>query len=99
MSNSNYKAAKDLDSKNRFKGYIEMRVKELLASEFPELARMLGNTYGGTITGSYPTYNSSDTFRVPVTYGKKLMGTGNVSGNSGSVSVIPEYGPDGAIWW
>ena len=24
------------------------------------------------------------------------MGTGNVSGNSGSVSVIPEYAPDGA---
>jgi len=96
VSNPNYKAAKDLDSKNRFKGYIEMRGQELLASEFPELARMLGNTYGGNITGSYPTYNASDTFRVPLTYGKKLMGTGNVSGNSGSVSVIPEYAPNGA---
>ena len=96
VSNSDYKSPKDLDSKNRFKGYIEMRGQELLASEFPELARMLGNTYGGTITGSYPAYNSTDTFRVPVTYGKKLMGTGNVSGNSGSVSVIPEYAPDGA---
>ena len=96
VSNSNYKAPKNLDSKNRFKGFIEMRGQELLASEFPELARMLGNTYGGTITGSYPAYNSTDTFRVPVTYGKKLMGTGNVSGNSGSVSVIPEYGPNGA---
>lgn len=96
VSNSDYKAPKDLDSKNRFKGFIEMRGQELLASEFPELARMLGNTYGGTITGTYPAYNSGDTFRVPVTYGKKLMGTGNVSGNSGSVSVIPEYAPNGA---
>ena len=96
VSNSDYKSPKDLDSTNRFKGYIEMRGQELLASEFPELARMLGNTYGGNITGTYPAYNSTDTFRVPVTYGKKLMGTGNVSGNSGSVSVIPEYAPDGA---
>jgi len=90
----NYKSAKALDSENRFKGYIELRGQELYASEFPELARMLGNTYGGTITGTYPKYNSSDTFRVPLTYAKKLMGTGNVSGNSGSVSVIPEYAPD-----
>ena len=90
----NYKAPKGVDSSNRFKGFVEMRGQEVLASEFPELARMLGNTYGGTITGTYPAYNSTDTFRLPLTYGKKLMGTGNVSGNSGSVSVIPEYAPD-----
>ena len=90
----NYKAPKGLDSSNRFNGFVEMRGQEVLAAEFPELARMLGNTYGGTITGTYPAYNATDTFRLPLTYGKKLMGTGNVSGNSGSVSIIPEYAPD-----
>jgi len=80
---------------DRFKGFIEMRGQYVKAVDFPELARMLGTTYGGSITGTYPAYNTSDYFRLPLTYGKKMMGTGNVSGNSGSVSVIPEYAPDG----
>lgn len=83
-----------LDS-DRFKGYIEMRGQYLLAREFPELARMFGTTYGGVITGIYPRYNANDYFRMPNTYAKKLLGTGNVNNNSGSVSVIPLYNPDG----
>ena len=94
VSNPNYKAAKSLDENNRFKGFVELRGQLCLAQEFPELARMFGTTYGGTITGTYPTYNVNDTFRLPLTYAKKLLGTGNVSGNKGSVSIIPEYNPN-----
>lgn len=79
---------------DRFKGYIEMRGQYLRASEFPELARMFGTTYGGNITGAYPRYNSGDVFRMPNLYAKKLLGTGNVNNNRGSVSITPEYGPD-----
>ena len=94
VTDPNYKAAKSLDENNRFKGFVELRGQLCLAQEFPELARMFGTTYGGTITGTYPRYNSTDTFRLPLTYGKKLLGTGNISGNKGSVSIIPQYNPN-----
>jgi len=95
VSNSDYRSPKWLQENDRFPGFIEMRGQYLKATDFPELARMFGTTYGGTITGTYPRYNTNDVFRMPLTYAKKLMGTGNVSGNSGSVSVIPEYDGDG----
>lgn len=82
-------------SDDRFKGYLEMRGQYLRASEFPELARMFGTTYGGTITGTYPRYNANDTFRMPNLYGKKVMGTGNVDNNRGSVSITPLFAASG----
>ena len=96
VSNSSHKTPKWLQETDRFPGYIEMRGQYLKAQDFPELARIFGTSYGGTITGTYPKYGSNDVFRMPLTYGKKLMGTGNVSGNSGSVSVIPEYAANGS---
>jgi hypothetical protein len=93
---TSYNSPKWILDDDRFQGYIEMRGQYVKAADFPELARMLGTTYGGSISGTYPTYSSSDYFRLPLTYGKKVMGTGNISGNSGSVSIIPEYAPDGA---
>lgn len=83
-------------SDDRFFGYLEMRGQYLKAKDFPELARIFGNTYGGNASKiKYPRYDDSDVFRMPLTYGKKLMGTGNVDNNRGSVSVTPEYGPSG----
>lgn len=79
---------------DRYAGYLEMRGQYLRASEFPELARMLGTTYGGTITGTYPSYNSTDIFRLPNLYAKRLLGTGNVDNNRGSVSITPLYNPN-----
>ena len=79
---------------DRFPGYIEMRGQILRARDYPELARILGTTYGGTITGTYPTYSVNDTFRLPCPYGMKLMGTGNVDNNRASPSIVPLYGPD-----
>jgi poly(3-hydroxybutyrate) depolymerase len=82
----------------RFVGYIPLTYNGAFvtsgtnlvsAANFPELARILGNTYGGSITGSYPKYGGN--FGLPMTFGKKLMGTGNVNNNVGSPSVYTEY--------
>lgn len=94
-TSSSYTSPKWLQQRDRFAGYIEMRGQFLRAREFPELARMFGTTYGGNITGTYPSYNSTDIFRMPNLYAKRLMGTGNVNNNSGSVSITPLYNPDG----
>lgn len=94
-TNSSYTSPRWLSSNDRFSGYIEMRGQYLRASEFPELARIFGTTYGGTITGSYPRYNTSDIFRMPNLYAKKLFGTGNVNNNQGSTSITPVFAPDG----
>ena len=90
-----YISPKWLLSKDRFTGYIEMRGQFLLAYQFPELARQFGTKFGGTITGTYPNYNSTDTFRMPQTYAKRLVGTGNVNNNSGSTSIVPTFDANG----
>ena len=94
-ADNTYISPKWLLSKDRFPGFIELRGQTLRASEFPELARQFGTKFGGTITGSYPNYNSTDTFEVPMTYAKRLMGTGNINNNAGSTSVVPTFAPDG----
>jgi len=95
VTNPSYTSPQWVIDADRFPGYIEMRGQYLRAAEFPELARQWGTKFGGTITGSYPNYNSTDTFRMPLTYGKRLLGTGNVNNNSGSVSIVPLYAPNG----
>lgn len=93
---SSYRSPKWLLKDDRFKGYIEMRGQYVKALDFPELARQFGTKFGGVITGTYPTYNANDYFRMPNLYAKRIMGTGNVDNNTGSVSVIPLYGPNGS---
>ena len=94
-ADSSYTSPKWLLSDDRFKGYLEMRGQFLKAKDFPELARMFGTTFGGTISGVYPNYAEGDTFRMPILYGKRLMGTGNVDNNRGSVSINPIFGRNG----
>ena len=94
-ADNTYISPKWLLSKDRFVGYIEMRGQFLLASQFPELARQFGTKFGGNITGTYPNYASTDTFRMPQTYAKRLVGTGNVNNNSGSTSVVPTFDANG----
>jgi hypothetical protein len=45
------------------KGWLLCNNTELLASDFPLLARVLSNTYGGIFSGDFP--NFSGTFRLP----------------------------------
>lgn len=82
----------DLD---RFPGYLPLNGKSYNALQYPELARMFGTKFGGSISGLFPNYSSGSTFKLPETYGKRMMGTGNVDNNAGSVSVVPTFGPDG----
>jgi len=93
---TSYTSPKWLLDEDRFKGYIEMRGQYVKALDFPELARQWGTKFGGSISGTYPNYNSADYFRLPNTYAKRMMGTGNVNNNSGSTSVVPLYNPDGS---
>jgi len=81
----------------------------LSAAEFPELARIMGNTFGGSINVSTSTAgflppktgangNSGGlggTFGLPLVYGKKLMGTGAVNNNAASVAVVTRFDPIG----
>lgn len=83
--NADYKSPKWTLSNDRFKGYIELRGQWLKKSEFPALYRVIGDAYGVT----------QNEFRLPNPYGKKLMGTGNVNNNSGSVSIVPLYDANG----
>lgn len=85
VTDPDYKSSKWLNSEDRFPGFIELRGQWLRKSEFPILYRVIGDAYGVT----------SDSFRLPNPYGKKLMGTGNVDNNSGSISIVPLYAADG----
>jgi hypothetical protein len=63
------------------------------AAHYPELVRLLGTKYGGSVSGNYPNYTG--TFKMPPVTGKILMGTGNVDNNRSSASVIPFYQGNG----
>lgn len=84
-----------LDS--RFPGWIECDGRELSAVDFPDLWDAIGNTYGGngqkTINGNTKTYSGN--FNLPNYRNRRIMGTGNVDGNSAASPVlIPYQGPD-----
>jgi len=78
---------------DRFPGYLPMKGDSYNVTDYPQLAKMFGTKFGGSISGTYP--NFSGTFELPETYGKRWMGTGNVNNNTGSTSIIPTHGPDG----
>lgn len=52
------------------KGWLLCNGAELPAAEYPLLARILRDTYGGQFSGSFPTYNG--TIRIPPTNQKGL---------------------------
>lgn len=105
---------------SRFVGWIPVSADPLAsgdvngasldASEFPELARIIGNTFGGSLNtytssaGFLPPKSGSSgtsggmggTFALPLVYGKKLFGTGNVNNNGASTAVITRFDPKGA---
>ena len=82
----NYVSPRWTNEEDGYPGYLELRGHGLKKfPEFPALYRVLGDAYGVTST----------CFRLPFPIGKKLMGTGNVDNNSGSVSVVPLFAPDG----
>lgn len=83
------------------------------AADYPELARLLQNKYGGTVSistitngflppftigaGGTKTGSVSGTFKMPVTLGKVLVGTGGVDNNRASPTVIAKYTATGGL--
>lgn len=85
VTDPNYVSPRWKNTDDRFPGYIELRGQWVKKADFPALYRVIGDAYGVT----------ADAFRLPMPIGKKLMGTGNVNNNSGSVSIEPLYSADG----
>ena len=85
VTDPNYVSPRWTNEEDGYPGYLELRGQWLKKADFPALYRVLGDAYGVTST----------CFRLPFPIGKKLMGTGNVDNNSGSVSIEPLFAPDG----
>ena len=87
----------NLDS--RFPGWIECDGRELDVADYPDLWDNIGNTYGGngqkTINGNTKTY--SGTFNLPNYKNRRIMGTGNVDGNSASSPALIAYNPSDGV--
>lgn len=65
-----------------FPGYLECDGSALNPNQYYALYQVIGTTYGGSVSGSYPSYTG--TFNLPNFRGKYVMGTGTVDGNSGA---------------
>jgi hypothetical protein len=87
-ADSSYISPKWRLNQDRFRGFIELRGQWLKKSEFPELYRIIGDSYGSTS-------GSNGNFRLPNLYAKTVMGTGNVDNNTGSISIQPRWAPNG----
>ena len=114
--------AEKLKYDKRFVGWIPVSATALMtssdnmtgalldANEFPELARIIGSTFGGSLstytasTGFLPPKTGTDgtggslsgTFGLPLLFGKKLFGTGRVSNTSTSSAVTTKFSPTGS---
>lgn len=80
-----------LDS--RFPGWIECDGRTLNVEDYPDLWDNIKNTYGGNgqkvVNGNTKTY--SGTFNLPNYKNRRVMGTGNVDGNSASSPIVVTY--------
>jgi microcystin-dependent protein len=77
-----------------FPGYLECDGSALNPNQYYALYQVIGTTYGGSVSGSYPSYTG--TFNLPNFRGKFVMGTGTVDGNSGAApGVTPSLTPSG----
>ena len=87
---ANYKSPKWSIKDDRFPGFIEMRGQWLEVDDFPLLYAIIGDTYGALKSGP-----NTVKFKLPNTYGKKMMGTGPVDARRGSDAVVPLFQADG----
>jgi hypothetical protein len=78
---------------SRFPGWIVCEGDTLQAADYPDLWDVIGNTYGGngakTVNGNTKTYSGS--FKLPDYKNRRLHGTGNVDGNTGSSPTLVTY--------
>ena len=85
----------DLDGNldSRFPGWIECDGRTCNVADYPDLWDNIKNTYGGdgamSLNGNTKTY--SGTFKLPNYRNRRIMGTGNVDGNSGASPIAVTY--------
>lgn len=85
----------DLDGNldSRYPGWIECDGRTVNVEDYPDLWDSIGNTYGGngakTLVSNTKTY--SGTFNLPNYRNRRIMGTGNVDGNSGASPIVVTY--------
>ena len=77
-----------------FPGWLECDGSSLNPNNYYALYEIIGTTYGGTVTGTYP--NLTGTFNLPNYRVKYLTGTGKSDGNiPGSATLTPNVGSAG----
>jgi hypothetical protein len=77
-----------------FPGWLECDGSSLNPNNYYALYQIIGTTYGGTVTGTYP--NLTGTFNLPNYRAKYLTGTGKSDGNiAGSATLTPTVGSAG----
>jgi len=86
---------------SRFPGWIECDGRTLNVADYPDLWDNIKNTYGGdgAMQLNVNTKTYSGTFNLPNYHNRRIMGTGNVDGNSGASPIVVTYNapdnPDG----
>lgn len=84
----------DWQISSRYPGYLECDGSALNPNQYYALYQVIGTSYGGTVTGSYPNYVG--TFNLPNYRGRYVCGTGVVDGNStSSPGLSPSTAPGG----
>jgi len=84
----------DWDIDVDYPGWLECDGSSLNPNQYYALYEIIGTTYGGTVSGTYP--NMTGTFNLPNYRARYLTGTGRSDGNiPGSATLTPNSGAGG----
>ena len=94
------------DIQQRFPGFLDCNGESYLASQYPELFNIIGNSYGGSATYNSTTGVYSGSFNVPDYRNRRICGVGIVDGNRGGSTFLPVStgtvntpGSEGGYWY
>jgi hypothetical protein len=90
----------------RFPGFLDCNGASYLASQYPELFNIIGNSYGGSATYNSITKVYSGSFNVPDYRNRRICGVGIVDANKGGSTFLPVStgtintpGSEGGYWY
>jgi hypothetical protein len=90
----------------RFPGFLDCDGASYLASQYPELFNIIGNSYGGSATYNSITGVYSGSFNVPDYRNRRICGVGIVDSNKGGSTFLPVStgtvntpGSEGGYWY
>jgi hypothetical protein len=90
----------------RFPGFLDCNGESYLATQYPELFNIIGNSYGGSATYDSNTGVYSGSFNVPDYRNRRICGVGIVDGNRGGSTFLPvstgtinTAGSEGGYWY